>query len=174
LIATPARPSADGRRLRPWLALVVLDETEFTDATNVMGRPLPYIEVPDPATTFPPADELWAWAHVHVNGGLDDLERAMHAVDQGKVYISPSVESTIVESLGTTSSTPEDKLTRREIEVLQLLAEGKSTKRIAEILSVSAKTVETHRLHIMAKLKLYSVAELTKYAIRQGITTDTA
>jgi hypothetical protein len=67
---TPARPTADGRRLTPWLALVVLDETEFGEATNVLGRPLPFIDVPDAATTFPPADHLWAWAHVHVNGGL--------------------------------------------------------------------------------------------------------
>jgi hypothetical protein len=67
---TPARPSADGKRLKPWLALVVLDETEFTEASNVLDRPLPYIDVPDAATTFPPAEELWAWAHVHVNGGL--------------------------------------------------------------------------------------------------------
>jgi hypothetical protein len=67
---TPARPTSDGHRLTPWLALVVLDETEFTEAANVLGRPLPFIDVLDPATTFPPADQLWAWAHVHVNGGL--------------------------------------------------------------------------------------------------------
>ena len=112
-----------------------------------------------------------ARGYVLVSGGLDELEHAMEAVEQGKVYISPSIESTIVESLGITTTTAEDNLTRREIEVLQLLAEGKSTKRIAEILSVSTKTVETHRLHVMSKLRLYSVAELTKYAIRQGITT---
>jgi len=113
-----------------------------------------------------------ARAYVLVSGGIDELERALHAIDQGKVYISPAIESTMVESLGVAALSADDKLTRREIEVLQLLAEGKSTKRIAEILSVSTKTVETHRLHIMAKLQLYSVAELTKYAIRQGITTD--
>jgi hypothetical protein len=67
---TPAPPTTDGHRLLPWLALVVLDETEFTEATNMLGRPLPFIEVPTAATAFPPADQLWAWAHVHVNGGL--------------------------------------------------------------------------------------------------------
>lgn len=67
---TPARPTPDGHRLRPWLALVVLDETEFTEGANVLGRPLPYVDVPAAATRFPPADQLWAWAHVHVNGGL--------------------------------------------------------------------------------------------------------
>jgi hypothetical protein len=67
---TPARSSPDGKRLRPWLALVVLEETEFTEGTNIVGRPLPFIDVADAARTFPPADQLWAWAHVHVNGPL--------------------------------------------------------------------------------------------------------
>jgi hypothetical protein len=67
---TPAKPSPDQHRLRPWLALVVLEESEFKESTNLLGRPLPFIEVADPAQTFPPADQLWAWAHVHINGGL--------------------------------------------------------------------------------------------------------
>jgi HAMP domain-containing protein len=68
---TPAKPSPDGRRLRPWLALVVLEEGEFDDkSTNILGRPLPFIEVADADQKFPPADQLWAWAHVHISGGL--------------------------------------------------------------------------------------------------------
>jgi hypothetical protein len=63
---TPARPSPDGRRLRPWLTLAVLAEGEFVDRTDARGRPLPYIVVTDPSL-FPAADGLWAWAHVHVN-----------------------------------------------------------------------------------------------------------
>ena len=113
-----------------------------------------------------------ARGYVLLSGGLEELGQAMEAVERGQVYISPLIQTTIVQSLGITTANAEDKLTRREMEVLQLLAEGKSTKRIAEILSVSAKTVETHRLHVMARLQLYSIAELTKYAIRQGITTD--
>jgi RNA polymerase sigma factor (sigma-70 family) len=62
-------------------------------------------------------------------------------------------------------------LTTREREVLQLIAEGKSTKQIAAILNVSVKTIETHRQQIMEKLNIHSVAELTKYAIREGITS---
>jgi DNA-binding NarL/FixJ family response regulator len=62
-------------------------------------------------------------------------------------------------------------LTDREREALQFLAEGKSTKEIADELGVSVKTVETHRRNIMEKLNLHSVAELTKYAIREGITS---
>jgi hypothetical protein len=66
---TPAAPDAGNGRLRPWLALIVLDETEFADGPNIKDRPLPYVDVTtlDP---FPRADELWAWAHVHVNRSL--------------------------------------------------------------------------------------------------------
>ncbi len=62
-------------------------------------------------------------------------------------------------------------LTSREREVLQLIAEGKSTKQIAAVLNVSVKTIETHRQQVMEKLNIHSVAELTKYAIREGITS---
>ena len=62
-------------------------------------------------------------------------------------------------------------LSPREKEILQLLAEGSTTKRIADQLKVSVKTVETHRQHIMDKLNIFSIAELTKYAIREGITS---
>jgi DNA-binding NarL/FixJ family response regulator len=62
-------------------------------------------------------------------------------------------------------------LSGREREVLQLIAEGKSTKEIAEALFVSVKTIETHRQQIMSKLNLHSIAGLTKYAIREGLTS---
>ncbi|HEY6189581.1 MAG TPA: hypothetical protein VIW80_18150 [Pyrinomonadaceae bacterium] len=67
---TPAAPDSSKARLRPWITLVVLKETEFKEATNIKDRPLPFIEVLDASTTFPNADELWAWAHVHVNRNL--------------------------------------------------------------------------------------------------------
>jgi DNA-binding NarL/FixJ family response regulator len=113
-----------------------------------------------------------ARAFILADGGLEELERAIEASMDGQIYLSPGLEATVARSLRNSSSSATNEiLTHREIEVLQLLAEGKSTKRVAETLSVSTKTVETHRLHIMAKLRLYSIAELTKYAIRQGITT---
>jgi len=66
---TPAAPDGSGLKLRPWIALVVLQESEFTEGQNASQRPLPYITVAD-ATVFPPADQLWAWAHVHFNQSL--------------------------------------------------------------------------------------------------------
>lgn len=67
---TPAAPDKALHRLRPWIMLVVLDEDEFKEGTNIQGKPLPFIEVTDTATDFPPAEQLWAWAHVHVNRDL--------------------------------------------------------------------------------------------------------
>ena len=81
---TPARPDSDLHRLRPWLALVVLKETEFDDAANPGSRPLPAISVTAPTqTSFPPARQLWAWAHVHINRDIikDDTTIVADDVD---------------------------------------------------------------------------------------------
>ena len=67
---TPTELPPDGKRLRPWLTLVVLEEGEFVENTNVLGRPLSFIDVADAVNKFPAFNQLWAWAHVHVNGGL--------------------------------------------------------------------------------------------------------
>ncbi|MEW6601919.1 MAG: response regulator transcription factor, partial [Nitrospirota bacterium] len=96
-------------------------------------------------------------------------------VMQGKTYINPQIASLVVESL-VNQTTPSSRkafslLTEREREVLQLISEGKSTKQIATDLHVSAKTVESHRRQVMGKLNIRNVAELTKYAIREGLTS---
>jgi DNA-binding NarL/FixJ family response regulator len=111
-----------------------------------------------------------ARAFVVADGGLEELQQAVEASLEGRMFLSPSLQQAITRSLSEPASLM-NALTPRELEVLQLIAEGKSTKAVAETLTVSTKTVETHRKHIMAKLHLYSVAELTKYAIREGITT---
>lgn len=79
---TPAAPDLAKGRLRPWLTLIVLKEDEFTDGKNIKDRPLPYIDVVNMAA-FPRADELWAWAHVHVNENLaaNDGEFVSHDMD---------------------------------------------------------------------------------------------
>jgi DNA-binding NarL/FixJ family response regulator len=98
----------------------------------------------------------------------------MRVVAAGQTYLSPAIAGTVVEDyvLGGAEDTPSAALlTPREREVLQLIAEGSSTKQTALALGISAKTIETHRQRIMKKLDIFSIAELTKYAIREGLTT---
>jgi len=71
---TPAAPNTGLGRLRPWIMLVVLKEDEFKDGKNITNKPLPYIDVPNAGDLFPPADQLWAWAHVHINEDIIKLE----------------------------------------------------------------------------------------------------
>lgn len=106
---------------------------------------------------------------------FEELTLAIRAVADGKTYLSPSISGVVVDDylhrLSKTAYAGPDILTNREREVLQLLAEGNSTKKIALKLHISVKTVESHRRQIMDKLDIDSVAELTKYAIRKGFTS---
>jgi two-component system NarL family response regulator len=102
-----------------------------------------------------------------------ELLRAIRAVAKGMNYLSPDVASAVIGNIKESESTlpvPSSPLGRREREVLQLLAEGHRSQAIAERLCISPATVESHRRNIMRKLNLHSVAELTKYAIREGLT----
>jgi DNA-binding NarL/FixJ family response regulator len=133
-----------------------------------------------------------ASGYVLKDGAFDELISAIRAVVSDRVYLSPRVAGVVVEDYvrrlparngngghanpGTADEAAArrgafDALTPREREVLQLMAEGYATKEVAHRLHVSVKTVETHRRQIMEKLDLHSVAELTKYAIREGLTT---
>ena len=109
------------------------------------------------------------------DSAFEELEQAIRIVMDGKTYINPQVGSLVVESLISQPSGPGQKafslLTEREREVLQLIAEGRSTKQIASDLHVSAKTIESHRRQVMSKLNIRNIAELTKYAIREGLTS---
>ena len=104
----------------------------------------------------------------------EELVRAIRVVAGNETYLSPKITGLIVKDY--VKRRPESQsldgslLSNREREVLQLIAEGQSTKEIAFDLGVSGKTVETHRQQIMRKLNLHNVAELTRYAIREGIT----
>lgn len=112
---------------------------------------------------------------VSKDSAFEELVQAIRTVQAGKVYLSPPAAGVVVDEYLRRSARAEpsafSSLTAREREVLQLMAEGRNTKQIAMDLRVSIKTVETHRRQIMEKLGLYSVAELTKYAIREGLTT---
>jgi DNA-binding NarL/FixJ family response regulator len=106
---------------------------------------------------------------------FEELAGAIRSVVEDHTYLSPGISDVIIKDYVDYSLAEDESgsssLTSREREVLQLLAEGNDTKRIASILNVSIKTVETHRQHIMSKLNTRSVAELTKYAIREGLTS---
>jgi DNA-binding NarL/FixJ family response regulator len=106
---------------------------------------------------------------------LEELTTAVRTVLDGKIYLSPSISDVVVENFVRRSSKKDDSafsmLSQREREVLQLMAEGKTTKQIARRLHISPKTVEGHRLRLMTKLDMDSVAKLTKYAIQEGLTS---
>jgi DNA-binding NarL/FixJ family response regulator len=106
---------------------------------------------------------------------FEELIEAIHCVTKNKIYLSPEISGTVVSDyihkLSPNDLPTSSVLTQREREVLQQIAEGKSTKQIASGLHVSVKTIESHRQRIMAKLDINSVAELTKYAIREGLTS---
>ncbi len=109
------------------------------------------------------------------DSAFKELVNAIRIVVSNKIYLSPRITGIVTEDyvnrLTATDSSAHSILSAREREVLQLLAEGKSTKQVASQLNVSVKTIETHRLNIMDKLGIYSVAKLTKYAIREGLTS---
>jgi two-component system response regulator NreC len=106
---------------------------------------------------------------------LEELVKAIRTVVSHKTYLSPGISDIVIKDFvmgwQTTSSSAFSILSAREREVLQLMAEGKTTSQIADGLCVSVKTVEAHRKQVMTKLGIHSVAELTKYAIRQGLTS---
>ena len=116
-----------------------------------------------------------ASAYLLKNCAFKELTRAIHAVVANQCYVSPEITHIIIdESLANqppAASSIRSILTARELQVLQLLAEGHNIKEIALFLNKSAKTIETHRRRIMKKLNIHSVAGLIKYAISEGLTS---
>jgi DNA-binding NarL/FixJ family response regulator len=108
------------------------------------------------------------------DSAFEELVAAIDTVAKGKIYLSRTINDIVVDDYVNLARNGERSaftlLSAREREVLQLLAEGKSTKETAARLHVSVKTIETHRKQIMDKLDTHSIAELTKYAIREGLT----
>ena len=105
-----------------------------------------------------------------------ELANAIFQVAGGKKYLSPEITGVIIDNVLQGGSSEElttvsSVLSAREREVLQLIAEGWSTKQIASHMYVSIKTIETHRRQIMKKLDLHNIADLTKYALREGLTS---
>jgi len=108
------------------------------------------------------------------DSAFGELTQAIKTVLQGKRFLSPSIADLLIDGYLTredqTQPSAYNLLSVREREVLQMMAEGQATKQIAKVLNLSIKTIETYRKQIMDKLNLRSVAQLTKYAIREGLT----
>jgi two-component system response regulator NreC len=98
-----------------------------------------------------------------------DLLEAIRQVSRGQVYLSPGVSGAVMQAYRSKSDRPKDPLTLRERQVLQLIAEGKSTKEVASLLDISVKTAESHRTRLMHKLDIHETASLVRYAVRHGI-----
>lgn len=116
-----------------------------------------------------------ATAYVIKSAAGEQLVSAIKSAAQGKTYLCPETASILVEASqrngNTTGTNSNKRLGRRETEVLRLLAEGLTSPQIAEKMHIAPSTVDVHRRNIMSKLELHTVAELTKYAIRLGLTS---
>jgi len=115
-----------------------------------------------------------ASAYLIKDAAFEELAQAIKTVCDNHLYISPCIVDedikNYIRNVGEFDFSVNSLLTKRQRQVLQLIAEGKTTKDIASLLDISVKTVETHRQKIMEKLGIYSIAQLTKYAIREGLT----
>jgi len=104
-----------------------------------------------------------------------ELVEAIRTVHLGRKYLSQKISDIVLQEISDikkdTDEIGVDLLTNRECEILQLISEGNATKKIAEVLFISPKTVESHRANIMEKLNIHNIPELTKYAIRAGLTS---
>ena len=113
--------------------------------------------------------------YLQKDSAFEELAQAIRTVVANQTYLSPKITGDVVkgylEKLLADESAAPAFLTDREREVVQLYAEGRKTKKIADRLNLSVKTVEAHRRNIMEKLNITSIAELTKFAIREGLTT---
>jgi DNA-binding NarL/FixJ family response regulator len=118
-----------------------------------------------------------AMGYVLKNAAVDELETAIRTVARGHKYLTPAISEQVVAGVtsakgeGTGGALAPESLTQRQREILQLIAEGRTTREIAEVLHISVKTVETHRALLMDRLNLHDVASLVRYAIRVGLVT---
>jgi two-component system, NarL family, response regulator NreC len=100
---------------------------------------------------------------------MSELVDAVREVWKGEIYLSPSISRTVVQAYLGLTETKEEVLSTRERAVVQLVAEGKSSKEIASILNISPNTVESHRTRIMQKLDIHDIAGLVRYALKHGL-----
>jgi two-component system response regulator NreC len=144
------------------------------DAARVLARSCPKTRV-----IFLTQHEEEQYLHEALEAGVrgyilksqvvNDLVHAIRQVSSGGFYLSPGVSQAVVEAYRSKGERPSDPLSVRERQVLQLIAEGKSTKDAASLLGISVKTAESHRTRLMQKLDIHETASLVRYAIRRGL-----
>jgi len=171
------------RELKPDVVImdIVLPQLNGIEATRQIKAHHPEIEVivlSMHATRSYILQLLQAGASAYLlkDSAVEDLAAALVAVRKGGMYLSPAISTAAAlknETAGFLEKSMADSgsLTKRELQVLQLIADGHSTKEIAAILEISVKTIETHRKQIMDKLEIRTTAGLTKYCIREGLTS---
>ena len=173
---------AQARELEPDIVVmdVAMPDMNGVDATRKIAQLAPRVRVLALSSHNDGAYvkgmlEAGARGYLLKDAATTELLAALKTVSQGRIYVSPSVTDTLVgdylQRVKGKVGPDSQVLSTREREVLQLVAEGKSSAQIAEALHLSGRTVETHRKRIMDKLGIRSIAALTKYAIREGITS---
>lgn len=170
-------------KLRPGIVVmdITMPELNGIDATRRIASELPEVKV---IALSMNSDRRYvlamlgagAWGYLLKNAASEELTRAIETAAANRKYVSPLIADAVVQSAIREPAPKADSegvsaLSAREREVLQLLAEGRTSKEIALNLGVAVTTVETHRRQIMSKLSIRSIAELTKYAIREGLTS---
>lgn len=164
------------RRLNPQIVImdVGMPQLNGIDATRQLLADIPDVKV---IALSALADrryvlgmlEAGACGYVVKAAAGDELVKALQAASQGKKFISPEVAGSLVDAYTHREFSGGGSLSQREREILQQLAEGKTSKEIGLALTISTRTVETHRRNIMQKLNVHNLADLTRYAIREGL-----
>ena len=144
------------------------------DAVRVLGRSAPktkpvLLTQHDEDQYVSEALEAGVKGYVLKSQVANDLVTAIRQVLRGDVYLSPGIAGAVMAAYRTKSDRPANPLTARERQVLQLIAEGKSTKEVASILGVRVKTAESHRSRLMQKLDIHETARLVRYAVKRGL-----
>lgn len=180
--------ASDGRaaldlveKLRPTVAVLdlMMPNLNGIEATRQIRQSFPdtrplILTMNDDQKSVTRAIEAGACGFVVKENAFDEVVKAIQTVASGQVYLSPSIAGGVVESFRRKTTSPESSssspdLSSRELEVLQLLAEGHTTKETADMLGLSPKTIESHRLKLFKKLNVTNVVQLARYAIREGI-----